>query len=51
MLEALKRQELDREKIGKFFGRHHAMMPLGFWDVRSFYFMIPWDVYYWERYE
>jgi hypothetical protein len=27
------------------------MMPLGFWDVRRFYFMIPWDVYYWEKYE
>lgn len=25
---------------------HDAIM---FWDVWRFYFMIPWDVYYWER--
>lgn len=27
------------------------MMRLDFWEIRRFYFMIPWDVYYWERYE
>jgi hypothetical protein len=43
--------ELERRKDWEVLGRHHAMMPLGFWDVRRFYFMIPWDVYYCERYD